>query len=1002
MGFALRARLPWLVLWGLPLSVLLAAPPVARATSSATTQCLVNSLNSLLSGVQEPRVSLEKLASEIATRRARVPEFQFIREEAQRRGLRVWLFGGTAAGYGHYVKWDVLRELGDTRFQPNRFDYDYTNIYRSTQDLDIVVDGSAQDAQAFEQALKTQFPYFLGSKAAGWEVRSIKDAHGDKGGLLGDFGFMNQHTDSNSTGMVELTDPPAGQSVVRDIRDFDNNKDPAFLKDVDEGRLTFYHSPKHTETPRFQSGQNPPIFSVVRALTKAFQYDLKISGEDLAILQREIDQFDPRRDLGNADATRWIEKNGKKLFQHAVDLEYAWNTLEKLGLRKKLISIQNNPQTVDSLAWWMSKEPFRGKPIGEGTGRTAESLGMRTVAHETKDFLAYESITRSHTGAPNAFLSRQNATEELAASGEGFYTAVGKKGGRGTGITIRFDVDPKAREGTDFVVVDVAYPGKGGEGDYVLWRNRNAIRVIPESLDMSLLGYFEFLAEGKAIGQDDQALLWKLKRRLDHLITSVRIPKSDMEKIRSIVISQIKNNAPNRDMVIEEWLKLEGARLKKSPQEVELLIDGLKTKSYQVDPAPLFAGLTELSRGTDLEPYVTQEWLPSILKTLKPDIGERALEHCLLSKDPQVGPMLQEFGAKALAEREAKNSSAFVRALKSIMKSIQIQGGDAKIWLKSETETTEQVQEKATYLAMHPELRQTLSEAELSRLESAFEKASNLSVFEKLAGGRLPPEVEKEVKSESFEFKSFEFPAGGKKVKLGSPANRHKVLLTKPFEMQATPVTQLQWSLVMGKNPSNFKKGGKMVKINGPDGMKDVEMNPNRPVEQVSWDDVQTFIERLNAADPKYNYRLPTEAEWEYAQLAGTDTAYSYGSDPKELGAYGWHNANSGNKTHEVASLKPNANGLYDMHGNVWEWMQDWWNPSRLHGNAWERMQNWWDPSRTPYAVDPTGPMTGSGHVLLGGSWANNPQDLGSAQRTHEGPVYRYSHFGFRLVRTPK
>jgi formylglycine-generating enzyme required for sulfatase activity len=495
---------------------------------------------------------------------------------------------------------------------------------------------------------------------------------------------------------------------------------------------------------------------------------------------------------------------------------------------------------------------------------------------------------------------------------------------------------------------------------------------------MSPVGYFEFLADGKTIGQDDQALLWKLKRRLDHSITSGRIPQKDMEEIRSIVISQIKNNAPNRDVVIQEWLKIEGARLKKDPKEVELLTDSLKTKSYQVDPAPLFAGLTELSRGTDLEPYVTQEWLPSILKTLKPDIGDRALEHSLFSNDPKI----QEFGAKALAEREAKNSSPFVRALKSI----RTQGGDAKSWLKSETRTTEQVQEKAAYLAMHPELRQILSEAELSRLEPAFEKVSNLPVFEKLAGGRLPTDT----KSESFEFTSYDFPAGGKRMKLGSPANepnrwtgedQHDVTLTKPFEMQATPVTQLQWSLVMGENPSNFKTGGKMVKING----RDVEMNPNRPVEQVSWDDVQKYIQKLNATDPKYNYRLPTEAEWEYSVRAGTDTAYSYGSDPGELGAYGWHNANSGSQTHDVASLKPNANGLYDMHGNVWEWMQD-----------------WWDQSRPPNAVDPTGPRSGSNRVLRGGGWGNDPQNLRSALRSNSWPGDRDSSIGFRLVRTPK
>ena len=94
----------------------------------------------------QAHLSRPKLIADIADRRSRVPEFEFLREEAQRRGLRVWLFGGTAAGYGYYVKWDSLRELGDTSFQPDRFDYDYTNIYRATQDLDIVVDGSANDA----------------------------------------------------------------------------------------------------------------------------------------------------------------------------------------------------------------------------------------------------------------------------------------------------------------------------------------------------------------------------------------------------------------------------------------------------------------------------------------------------------------------------------------------------------------------------------------------------------------------------------------------------------------------------------------------------------------------------------------------------------------------------------------------------------------------------------------------------------------------------------------
>ena len=634
MGFPRGIRLSWILILGIQLGVL---GGHTQAWASLPVECLRTQLASL----SEPAISLEKLSQEIAARRSRVPEFQFIHEEAEKRGLRVWLFGGTAAGYAHYVKWDVLREQGDTRFQPNRFDYDYTNIYRSTQDLDIVVDGSAQDAQVFEQVLKSRFPYFLGSKAAGWEVRSIKEAHRDKGGLLGDFGFMNQHTDSNSTGMVELTDPPPGESVVRDIRDWNNVKEAQFLKDVDEGTLTFYHSPKHSETPRANSGKNPPIFSVIRALTKAFQYDLKIKDEDLAIIQKEIDQFDPKRDLSNPDAARWIEKNGKKLFQHAVDLEYAWNTLEKLGLRRKLIAIKNDASTPETMAWWMNKEPLRSKPVGKGFGRTAESLGIKTVTHQTTNFLAYESMTRSHTGAPNVFVSRQSAAGEMAAGGDGFYSGIGDRRVFAKGIAIRFDVDPKAREGEDFFLV--GWSSRLKEGANVVWRNKKAIRVIPDSLNMSLAEYFEFLAKGKTIDEGDP-ILWKLKRRLDHTIASGLIPQKDMEEIHSIVRAQIRNNSPNREVVIQEWLKLEGARLHKDPKEVEALTDSLRSKSYQADPAPFFAALAELFRGADLESYsyFTQEWLPSIFKTLKPDIGDRVLERSLFSNDPKI----QEFGRK--------------------------------------------------------------------------------------------------------------------------------------------------------------------------------------------------------------------------------------------------------------------------------------------------------------------------------------------------------------------
>ena len=147
-------------------------------------------------------------------------------------------------------------------------------------------------------------------------------------------------------------------------------------------------------------------------------------------------------------------------------------------------------------------------------------------------------------------------------------------------------------------------------------------------------------------------------------------------------------------------------------------------------------------------------------------------------------------------------------------------------------------------------------------------------------------------------------------------------------------MTQGQWQAVMGSNPSQFTG------------------DPNRPVENVSWDDVQEFIRRLNAREGGATYRLPTEAEWEYAARAGTTTRWSFGDDASQLGRYAWHDGNAGGQTHPVGQLQPNPWGLYDMHGNVWEWVQD-----------------WYGKYASGTAVDPAGPSSGSYHVFRGGGW---------------------------------
>jgi hypothetical protein len=492
-------------------------------------------------------VEPQKLANEIAARVSRVHEFVTIRKLAEERGLKVWLFGGTAAAFAHYVKWDLLREAGDNRYQANRFDYDFTNIFRSTQDLDIVVDGGADKVYEFQYALKGQFPYFMGSKDQ-WEVRSLREKVGDKDALLNNRDFLSQHTDSNSTGMIELT----ANGETRDLRDWEA-PEPQFLKDVAEGKLHYYFSEKHETTSRYLDGKNPPILSVVRYLTKAFQFELEMRSEDLAAIEKVITEFNPKSGL-QYYVRDWLEKNAPKLVRHAVDVEYAWNTLEKLGLRQKLIAL-SHPEVSGSLGWWLNKEPLRSLPVGLGSGRTIRELAEEreipldqfVVAHETSDFLAYESLTRNTTGAPNVFISRVGGVGEMAAYGNGHYTQIGRSGAKGTGLTVRYVPNPDAREGTDFIV----------SGEYIVWRNRNALRVIPESLNFGILEYFKFLSANSDISPDDRGIMEKLRRRIGNQLHLVKTFSSEqLGQMAQVVSAELDKAQPNREL-LRLWFSLE-------------------------------------------------------------------------------------------------------------------------------------------------------------------------------------------------------------------------------------------------------------------------------------------------------------------------------------------------------------------------------------------------------------------------------------------------------------
>ena len=215
----------------------------------------------------------------------------------------------------------------------------------------------------------------------------------------------------------------------------------------------------------------------------------------------------------------------------------------------------------------------------------------------------------------------------------------------------------------------------------------------------------------------------------------------------------------------------------------------------------------------------------------------------------------------------------------------------------------------------------------------------------------------------------------------------HHVKISKPFYLGIHPVTQKEWKAVMGNNPSHFK-------------------GDDLPVEQVSWNDVQEFIKNLNKKENTNKYRLPSEAEWEYAARAGTKSRYFFGDDDSELGEYAWYAENSGSrppkkgdyfgydqkdwtenkwngKTHPVGQKKPNKWGLYDMHGNVWEWVQDVYHDNYKgapdDGSAWEG--------------------DGSDRVARGGGWYGSARNCRSANRNGGDPGDRRGVLGFRLLR---
>jgi len=241
------------------------------------------------------------------------------------------------------------------------------------------------------------------------------------------------------------------------------------------------------------------------------------------------------------------------------------------------------------------------------------------------------------------------------------------------------------------------------------------------------------------------------------------------------------------------------------------------------------------------------------------------------------------------------------------------------------------------------------------------------------ANGNNPPEEQKHGRRSGLET----VPVPGGSCMMGSPDSdqgagtdekpQHKVTLST-FQMGKYEVTQADWREIMGSNPKelNFKGCDQC------------------PVEGVSWEEIQDFLKKLRQKYPDKKYRLPTEAEWEYAARGGAGARRTTYAGSDELATVAWYDGNSGRKTHPVGEKAPNGLGLYDMSGNVYEWCSDWYDEGYYKNSP---------------AKDPVGPASGDRRVLRGGSWYADPEFCRASYRSRHKADYRFVYFGFRVAR---
>ncbi len=466
--------------------------------------------------------SPQELMHEVLTQRSRVLEFEKLEKLAQSRGLRVFLFGGAAATYANYVRLDLLRRQGDTALQADRFEYTYDQIYKSIQDLDLGVsreDGSPEsvaELMSFEATVRTHLPG-IKIDVYGFKTAYTNSENKPRENLIQNFNLQNQNSDSLSNGLIELTQ----KNEILDIRS--TSVIPLFIDDLANEQIHFLESPMHFQTRRAEQKINPPLFSVIRYFIKLGQFNLKGLPSDEPALIRILNQADTDPDIyGSQGYVRsWLTVNSKKLILGAEDIQKQFNILDHFGLSYILVGALQGSE----VALLLSRKPLLGlNAVREG--RTAQSLGLRLLTHETTSLESYESIMANPRGRPN-FLISNNRENTVAAYGTGVYAKVGTEGAAHIrhiqrGYHIHLELDPTAIEGVDFEIVNAS--------DFVILKNSNKVRTVYEPVRRDPVRAFVLLANSIFYEPTNLGTAERTLRRLANQKLSAEEENKLMEK----------------------------------------------------------------------------------------------------------------------------------------------------------------------------------------------------------------------------------------------------------------------------------------------------------------------------------------------------------------------------------------------------------------------------------------------------------------------------------------